>query len=279
MTQVASDRMAREIEHFDRHYAAEASRGIKPLSTFDRFRYTNPGANTIYPREHFYHLLGPLDGRDVLEIACGNGVDASLCAFNGANVFAYDLSAEAVAMTRRRAEINGVADRVLVQRTGEIDLAFPGRQFDRIIGYATLHHLPMDGLAARIGARLRPGGVAVFAEPVVNSRTLLALRRCIPVKFAEDTDDETPLSDALIAQFARPFDSFQRREFQCVSRIWPWFASRWSLVRAVHGLDYLLMKLPMLRRFATVVVFAVGRDAETVTLPYPQADAPLRRAA
>ncbi|MCC6580579.1 MAG: class I SAM-dependent methyltransferase [Phycisphaeraceae bacterium] len=262
MTRIPFDeRLAREVEYFEKHYADEAARGIAPLSDFDRRRYANPKATTSYPREFYYHLLAPLAGKQVMEIASGNGIDASLCATHGAEVFAYDISSESIGMVRRRAQVNGIADRVHTQVTGLFDQAFAGQTFDHIIGYAALHHIPLEGLAERIYHRLKPGGSAVFAEPVINSHTLHALRRCIPYYFWQPTEDEKPLDDAQIALLAKPFPRMVRREFQMVSRLWPAFPGCWPLVATVHHLDKALLKLPFLRRFATVVVFALHRDA------------------
>jgi 2-polyprenyl-3-methyl-5-hydroxy-6-metoxy-1,4-benzoquinol methylase len=261
MTQAAvQERLAREVEFFERLYADEAARGIAPLSDFDRRRYTNPPASTIFPREFYYHLLAPLQGLDTLEMACGNGIDASICAHNGANVHAYDIARQSVDFTRRRAQVNGLGHRLKLQVTGQFTEAFAGQTFDRILGYAALHHIPMEGLAQQVYDRLRPGGVAVFAEPVINSHALHALRRCVPYYLFPPTDDEVPLNDGQIAEFARPFDRFVRREFQLTSRIWPFFPSSWALAYGLHWLDSWLLKLPPLRRFATVVVFACYRD-------------------
>ncbi|MEE9211394.1 MAG: methyltransferase domain-containing protein [Phycisphaeraceae bacterium] len=253
-------RLAREMEHFEKRYAEEAARGIEPLSDFDRRRYTNPPADTIYPREFFYHLLAPLEGKDTLEIACGNGIDAAICAHNGANVHAYDLSSRSIEMVRRRAEVNGLADRMKLQVTADLSQAFCGQTFDRIMGYAALHHIPLEGLAQRVYDRLRPGGMAVFAEPVINSKALHALRRCVPYYIFEPTEDEQPLNDHDIARFARPFDRMVRREFQLTARLWPLFPNNWPLAVALHRLDAWLLKLPFMRRFATVVVFGLYRD-------------------
>lgn len=261
MTQVSIEqRFDREVEHFNAHYTAEAAQGIGPLSAFDKQRYTAPPANTIFPREYFYHLLAPLTGKKTLEIACGNGIDACICAHNGANAHAYDISSASIDMVRRRARINGLGSKVNLQVTADFDDAFAGESFDATLGYAALHHLPTDGLAQRIYDRLRPGGVAVFAEPVINSKALHAVRRCIPYSFWEDTDDEIPMNDASIAEFAQPFDRMVRREFQCVSRLWPMFPHHFGIASALHRIDHVLMKLPMLRRFATVVVFGLYRD-------------------
>jgi len=261
MTQAAiEDRLAREIEHFEAHYAQEAAQGIEPLSDFDKQRYTNPGANTIYPREFYYHLLAPLKGKDTLEIACGNGIDASICAYNEANVHAYDISSQSIEMVRKRAEVNGVSDNLQLQVTGHFDQAFAGQKFDHIIGYAALHHIPLEGIAEQVYDRLKPGGTAVFAEPVINSTALHTLRRCVPYYFFPPTDDEQPLNENDIAEFAKPFDRMVKREFQLTSRIWPAFPNCWPLVKALHELDYWLLKLPFMRRFATVSVFALHRD-------------------
>ena len=252
----------REAAHFNDHYARESARGIAPLSDFDRLRYTAPPADTIFPREFFYHLLAPLQGKDILEIAAGNGIDASLCAHNGANVHAYDLSPTSIDMVIRRAQANGVTDRVRTQVTGDFSDAFPGQTFDAILGYATLHHLPdLDVLSKQIYERLNPGGVAVFAEPVVNSKALDRIRRWVPYSIHEMTDDEVPMNDMSLDGFAWPFDRLVRREFQLTSRLWPIFPNNWPLALALHKLDSVLLKPRFMRRFATVVVFGLYKKA------------------
>ena len=262
MTQAlgANDRLTREVEHFDRHYAAETAEGITPLNDYDRIRYSDPPANTIFPREYYYHLLSPLKGKEILEIACGNGKDASIAAVNDAQVYAYDVSEKSVELTRRRAGINGVSNNVHVETAAQIDHAFTGRQFDAIMGYAALHHLPLENLAQQIQHRLKPGGVAVFAEPVINSKTLNLLRKCIPYALEEMTEDEQPLNNRMIKQLAKPFDRMVRREFHLTSRIAPLFPNNWPLCVMLHKLDDWLLKIPFMRPFATVVVFALHRD-------------------
>src|SRR4051794_23550850 len=93
-------RLAREIEHFDHVYAGEAQADDLRLTEADKKRYARPTAETIYPKEYHYHLLGALQGKKVLEIACGGGVDACLAAYNGADVYGYDISQAAIDLTR-----------------------------------------------------------------------------------------------------------------------------------------------------------------------------------
>lgn len=280
-----ADLLAREAEHFDEHYAHEAAAGVEPLSAHDRARYTAPPANTIYPREDYHRRLAPAPGKRVLEIACGNGIDASILAHNGAEVFAYDLSEESVALTRKRAQVNGVADRVHSTQASDLDEAFADEPpFDHVVGYAALHHLPdMLALARQAARRVKPGGSVVFAEPVVNSQALLWLRNRVPLRIDPATDDETPLTDRDVRAFASAFSlachaspdsgdyadsgdagdsGGEARYFQITSRIWRFWPDRPRLCAALHRADAWLQRLcPPAWRLATVCVFECTKPA------------------
>ena len=105
MTQVhtPNELQVSEAGYFNVQHCIEVALGIEPLPQFDRRRYSNPSANTIWPREFFYQLFAPLAGTDVLEGACGNGFDTCIAARNQANVYAYVLSPAVIDMTRWRA--------------------------------------------------------------------------------------------------------------------------------------------------------------------------------
>jgi 2-polyprenyl-3-methyl-5-hydroxy-6-metoxy-1,4-benzoquinol methylase len=253
-------RLAREQEYFDRVYTKEAASDDLLLSEKYKRDYANPPADTIFAKRYFYHLLGPLAGKTILEIACGGGIDTCLAANYGATVHAYDISQAAITLTRLRAEANGVSDRIHLQVCGDIDQAFVGEKYDAIIGYGALHHLPLHGLPEKIHARLRIPGLAVFAEPVINSRSLDFVRRLIPYRPIEITEDEKPLDDQTIAEFAAPFDRLRRREFECVARLYKLFPSHRRLVRSVFWIDSWLMRIKHLRGLASLVVFALDRQ-------------------
>ena len=102
--------------------------------------------------------------------------------------------------------------------------------------------------------------MAACVEPVVNSQFLAYIRTLIPYRPVAITEDEHPLNDGVIAALAEPFSRLRRREFECVSRLYPLFPNHRRLVHAVHGIDYYLMQAKPLRRFASVVVFRLYRD-------------------
>jgi len=124
----------------------------------DKQKYTNPSEGTIFSKKYYFHLLSPLKGKTVLEIACGDGIDACIAAHNGAEVYAYDVSPVAVEMTKQRATVNGLSDRVHAAVYAEIEEAFPGKQFDAVMGYAALHHLSLPGFGDKVHSRLNTGG-------------------------------------------------------------------------------------------------------------------------
>ncbi|QTE31640.1 methyltransferase domain-containing protein [Pengzhenrongella sicca] len=129
-------------------------------------------------REHVDFLtdavarLGPLDGRRVLEVGAGGGSLAVWLAQQGAEVVGIDVSPGILDVARRRAALNGVADRVRFVRAPieGFDPRAAGlavEEFDAIIGNNVVHHFDRALALRSIGELLAPGGVAVFCEPVL----------------------------------------------------------------------------------------------------------------
>lgn len=54
-------------------------------------RYLNPPADTCYPLEYAYHLLGEVQGRSVVDFGCGSGENSLLLAQRKAKVYAMHL--------------------------------------------------------------------------------------------------------------------------------------------------------------------------------------------
>ena len=98
-------------------------------------------------------------GRKVLEIGVGLGADHVRFAAAGAQLSGIDLTARAVAHTRRRLELLGLKSSVA---TGDAEnLDFPDDSFDVVYSWGVLHHSPDTARAiAEVYRVLRPGGVA-----------------------------------------------------------------------------------------------------------------------
>lgn len=178
-------------------------------------RYASPSAATAYPLEYAYHLLGDVAGRQVIDFGCGTGSNTVLIARRGARVCGIDISESLVRMGQERLEAHahdlpGRAD-LLVGSAH--DLPFQSGSVDVVFGIAILHHLDLEKVAAEVHRVLKPGGRAIFQEPVRNSPVLRALRRLIPYRAPDISPFERPLTDREVQAFARRFSGVRTRAF------------------------------------------------------------------
>jgi SAM-dependent methyltransferase len=119
-------------------------------------------------------LLGPLQGKSVLDIGCGSGWVTLFLAAAGADVVAFDVSIEACRLTaatlranRYRASTAMMHAHAIALRAGTFDLAF---------ALGVLHHMNLARVAQEIHDLLKPGGRFVFYEPLAYGPVMWALR-------------------------------------------------------------------------------------------------------
>lgn len=176
-------------------------------------RYLSPPADTCHPLEYSFHLLGDVRGRDVLEYGCGDGWNTVVLARRGARVKALDISPELIEVARRRLAANGVTEGVEFVVGSAHDLPLPDESVDVVFGMAILHHLDLALSAREVRRVLRPGGRAIFQEPVRNSKLVGFVRGLIPYRSPDVSPFERPLTDRELAEYARGFSSYRARAF------------------------------------------------------------------
>lgn len=176
-------------------------------------RYKAPPADTAYPLEYSYHVLGDVSGQRVLDIGCGSGMNSVLVAKHGAHVTGIDISPSLTRLAARRADVNGVADRVRVMVTSAHDLPFADDSFDVVFGMAILHHLDLSAVAREVRRVVRRGGRAIFQEPVRNSAFVRRVRALIPYRAPDVSPYERPLTDGELDEFGRGFTPARTRVF------------------------------------------------------------------
>jgi SAM-dependent methyltransferase len=98
--------------------------------------------------------------RDVLEAGCGITTDGMRFVHAGARYTGIDFSPTAIALARRRLELEGRSARLV---HGSItELPFADGSFDLVYSNGVIHHLPDTGRVIREFHRvLRPGGTAI----------------------------------------------------------------------------------------------------------------------
>ncbi|HEX8180962.1 MAG TPA: class I SAM-dependent methyltransferase [Pyrinomonadaceae bacterium] len=98
-------------------------------------------------------------GQRVLEIGCGNGADGVMFAQHGAHYTGVDLTAAAVAATRKHFTVMNLPGEFRLADAEQLD--FADESFDTVYSYGVLHHTPRPARAIREVHRvLRPGGRA-----------------------------------------------------------------------------------------------------------------------
>ena len=102
------------------------------------------------------------NGQDmrVLDLGCGIGFWVSEFAMRGlGNLFAADLTEQALAITARRLEAYGL--KAELSRQNAEAMTFPERTFDHVNCQGVIHHTPdTEATVAEIARVLKPGGTA-----------------------------------------------------------------------------------------------------------------------
>jgi len=224
-------------------------------------RYANPPAYTRFPLEYVYHLIGDIRGQSVLDVGCGDGCNAALLAARGCRVYALDLSPDLLERAARRVIEDGVRDSVHFLCGSAHAVPLPDASVDLVVGNVVLHHLDLTAASREVYRVLRPGGRAIFREPIRHSRLIRALRPLIPYRQPDLSPYERPLLKREIDAFCGPFERVRQREFMLP------FVRLARLLGAPKALDARLVALdgrllashPWLRHYATVTVFELRK--------------------
>ena len=153
--------------------------------------------------------MGDVQGKRILDCGCGSGFSTMYLARKGAKVCAFDLSEEAVSVTRKRASLNGVSGQVSVLLSSLHHLPYPDRFFDALFGSFILHHVDLPLAAKEIQRVLKKGGKAVFVENSSRNRLLMFARRHLVGRFwipKKGSADEYPLEPKEIVFLKSRFD-------------------------------------------------------------------------
>src|SRR5204862_1301104 len=141
------------------------------------------------------------------------------------------------------------------------DMAFHVASVDVVFGIAILHHLDLDLVSKEIRRVLKPGGRAIFQEPVRNSKAIRFVRSLIPYRAPDISPYERPLTDAELQRFASGFGSCSVRAFALpvvqIGCVLPIVKRHW---RRLYRIDRSILRgFPRLARYASVRVISLTK--------------------
>ena len=252
-------RIEREREFFDER-AAQGSTTWSVLGGFSEAFYEKGSRGRLWSS---FWETAHLKGAAVLDYGCGNGEFSMILARRGARVFGIDISRKLIEQARASAAKigrNGSAPQFLAGDAH--DTPFPDAMFDYVVGNGALHHLDLEKAFTEIARVLKPGGKAVFQEPMYQHPLLWTLRRLTP---KTHTADERPLSFADIERVRKWFRACRHREhflFAVCAAPAHLFGKPFALaaIGALDRVDEQLMRLlPWLRRYAWLTVMEMEK--------------------
>lgn len=176
-------------------------------------RYLAPPPTTVYPLEYSFALLGDVAGKRVLDFGCGSGENCVVLARRGARVVGVDISESLIRVARKRLTVNGLGGKAAFAVGSAHDLPIEPGSIDVVLGIAVLHHLDLDASAREVHRVLKPGGRAIFQEPVRDSWLLKTIRRAIPYQAPDVSPFERPLTSQELERFAARFSRHRIRPF------------------------------------------------------------------
>jgi SAM-dependent methyltransferase len=231
---------------------------------------TRQSANAFYSVLHASRLcfegriFSSVVGARVLEFGCGKGAYSIALAKRGALVTGIDISDVAVDLAAQQAKAEGVG--IEYRQMDAEAMEFPSGTFDLVSGVAILHHLDLDKAYSGIARVLRPGGRAVFLEPLGHNPAINLYRRLTPQL---RTEDEHPLLMRDLHVADKYFSGVENRFFTCQSlfavpfRRMPFFM---PLLQGLEAADRILFAAcPPARRLAWQVVIALSQPREVTS--------------
>lgn len=122
-------------------------------------------------------------GKQVLELGCGDGLNALIMAQLGANVTAIDISEKSQILIESANKQLSLSVTAISGDFQKMDF-FNSQTFDFVLGKAFLHHLTHEvekSYLEKVARLLKSSGEARFFEPAINSKWIDMLRWVTPV--------------------------------------------------------------------------------------------------
>ena len=165
-----------------------------------------------YDINHYVHGFYPFENcknKKILEIGCGGGIDSMEYSRNGGNVWAADLTDEAVEVTKGRIERNDFKN-IKVEKVSVKDIPYEDNFFDVVHVFGILHHITdVDVGVKEILRVLKPGG-SVYAmfynkNSLLYYHSIMYLRGVVNGEFERGLTEEDLVSKYSEAETGCPY--------------------------------------------------------------------------
>jgi ubiquinone/menaquinone biosynthesis C-methylase UbiE len=208
-----------------------------------------------------YQLMDELEGKKILELGGGMGVNAVILARAGAKVTVIDISKSRVDWMNQLVRQTQLQDRIEVLLMSAEKLSFLENTFDIVYSNAVLIHVDKYKVAGEVLRVLKPGGTAIFVEPLKFHPLVNVYRYTFAPRIWREIAIYFSFKDLI--QLGSYFSNYTHREFYLFSFLsFYWEFGKRNLPRFQKSLSrwqkvdsFLLRKFPGLSRFCWFTVF------------------------
>lgn len=176
--------------------------------------HENFKAITAVENRYALNAMGDINGKRILDLGCGAGETSVYFALQGAQVTAVDISEEMISIVKQlAAKWNVDVDAKVI--VGE-DMELDSSSFDYVFGNGVLHHLDRKKAYNEINRVLKPGGKAIFIEPLCYNPVISVYR--LLAKTVR-TKNETPFRFSDFIYLKKLFAKVEHCEFWLMTQL------------------------------------------------------------
>ena len=252
--EISAEFLRPEREPVRLNKAQRSSEDLLFVPEWNLKRYDRRGEDTTLPLEYAFHLLGDLRGKTVVDLGSGR-LNAGILASRGARVISIDISERNPGRTLNHGIARGEGVDLLYSDAADIPIA--AGSADAVFAAATLREVDPIRTARQIRRVLKPGGVAVFQEPITGSARIAAIKNC---SFAERV-----LTLAEVEAVCRAVGvAGRRRAFWLTTRLVCGLgvATFSSTAKAAQRIDAIVLRyFPSLAGFASPLVWEARKES------------------
>jgi len=210
------------------------------------------------------NLLGPTEGKIILDLCCGAGITSYHLAKRGGNIISLDISFNALQAARRIAESKGVSSKTEYVVAAAESLPFKDSSLDCIFCNGGLHHTELRLSISEIDIVLKDGGTGVFIETSGLNPLLMFARKYLSGRFGiprKRTQSEHPLMRRDFKLFANYFKQVEIvKSCHLLSQGSGYLWKSNSLMdRMAQFIDKILLSIPFMRKLGYWLVIKVVR--------------------
>ncbi len=175
-----------------------------------------------------FNQVGDVKGKRVLELGSGAGEGSVYFAKHGARVTATDISPGMIDVVKKvAAHHNTSLEDARVCSADDLS-CFEENSFDIVYAANLLHHVDIEKTITEAKKVLKPGGVALFWDPVAHNPVINVYRR---MAMAVRTEDEHPIKYSELKIFKKHFSQVNRKFFWLTSLI---IFLKFFLINRIH---------------------------------------------